>query len=61
MEVFQLINEEGVVVLGYHHFITPTDVGNEHQWLLSSKKKEIQADIICFLMEVHNPIYEVFL
>lgn len=38
MEVFKLINEEGIlIIIGYHYFITSTDIGNECQWLLTSQ------------------------
>lgn len=43
MKVIQLINEERMIILGYHYFITSIDVVNKHWWLLPSKKREKQT------------------
>lgn len=44
MEVLQLINEEGMIVLGYQYFTTPIDVGNEYQWLLTITERSTYRD-----------------
>ena len=47
--------------LGYHHFVTPNellDLGNHHQWLLTSQKEQRLA-LMHFLVELHTTFYNI--
>lgn len=62
LEVFQSIYEEGTAESGCHHFVTPnglTDLGNHHQWLLTSQTRAIASP--CAPGELHTTFYDIFL
>lgn len=43
IEVLEIINDEGMIVLDYHYFVTPKEIinlGNDHQWALITQREK---------------------
>lgn len=58
--VSKLLRHQIEEAFGDINEILVMDVGNDHQWVITSEKSR-QPDILCFLVEIHTTTHKIFL